>query len=155
MRYLFCLMFLIGSYILPYLICYNLAIWIDKNEEASLGTVLLLYLSYLLLYVLRFFAFIFMALISFCLKNCFMYLYKYNSLIFLILFIIDMILYNTLDSIFGIDFYKAHGFLLFIVFLSFTSTYFPFWLVFGLRNLMHFVKNKNKAMKIEDKQSVS
>ena len=134
---------------LPYVLCYNLIIWLDKNEEAGMGTALLLYFSYFLLYILRFFAFIFIALISFCFKNYFIHLYKYNSLIFLVLFIVDTILYNKLDSILGGDFYKTEGFLRYIGFLSLTSTYFPFWLVFGIRNSVCWIKDLIKRKNIK------
>ena len=145
MRYLFYLIFLIGSYIFPFVACYNLIIWLEKNEPPSLGGALLIYLLYIILYILRFITFIFIALISFCFKNYFMRLYKYNFLIILLLFIVDIILYNALDSIFGRDFYETMGFWWAIVFLSLSSTYFPFWLVFGIRNAICFVKElKNK-----------
>ena len=150
MRYLFCLIFLIASCVLPYVLCYNLMIWLDKNEEAGMGTALLLYFSYFLLYILRFLVFIFIALISFCFKNYFTSIYKYNSLIFLVLFIVDTILYNTFDSISSIDFYKTGGFLRYIEFLSLTSTYFPFWLVFGIRNSVCWIKDLIKKKNIKE-----
>lgn len=140
MCYLFCLIFIIISYILPFIICNNLLIWLDKNEPASLGGALFIFLAYIILYVLRFFAFVIVALISFCFKDRFVILYKYNFLILLLLFMIDIFLYNTLDLFFNADFFKREGFIRFAGFLSLASTYFPFWLVFGIRNLISNIK---------------
>ena len=149
MRYLFYLVFLMASCTIPYLICYSLITWFDKNEETSLLSAVLIFSLYILLYMLRFFAFIFIALISFCFKNYFTSLYKYNSLIFLVLFIVDIILCHILDPLLGTNYFKTEGFFCYIGFLSLTSTYFPFWLVFGIRNSVCWIKDLIKRKNIK------
>ena len=149
MEYMFFLcfiIFLIVSYILPFESFHLL--WIifnDNTPDSALAIFIFSTIMYLILYIIRAFFFIILAIISFKFKNSFTILYKYNFLTISLTLIVDLFLYNNLDILLNIDLLKSYGIVSFFCFLSLSSTYFPFWLVFGIRNLIHYIKGlKNK-----------
>lgn len=142
MRYILYLIFLVISYILPFIIPDNIILLLDGDEnKASMGHAVFWFLIYLLSYLSRFIFFIIVGLITFRFKERFVNIYKYNFLILLMLLFVDVVLYNTLDTLLQMDFFKCGGALQFFCFLSLSSTYFPFWLVFGVKNLVCYIKN--------------
>lgn len=146
MFFLYFIIFLIAFYILPFESFHLL--WIifnDNTPDSAFAIFIFSTIIYLILYIIRIILFIILAILSFKFKNSFMVLYKYNSLTMLLILIVDLFLYNNLDMLLNIDLLKSYGIVTFFCFLSLSATYFPFWLVFGIRNLIHYIKDlKNK-----------
>ena len=150
MYYLIFIIFFLLSYILPFLGRSYYIIKFPGNDfvwQPAMETLFIGFLLYLMIYLIRFFVFFIVSIVFLFHSKKINKIFKHNSLILFLLFILDNII--LLISIkFGI--YEIYEFNLFayafaMILLSLSITYFPFWLVFGIRNLIHYVKDlKNK-----------
>ena len=153
MYYLIFIIFFLISYILPFGGMSYYFIKFPGNDfvwQSAMETVFIGFLIYLIIYLIRFFVFFIVSIILLFHSQKINKIFKLNSLILFLLFILDNIM--LLISIkFGI--YKIYESDLFeyafaMILFSLSITYFPFWLVFGIRNLIHCIKDlKNKKTK--------
>ena len=68
---------------------------------------------------------------------------KYNFLVFFLLFLLDNIVLIIFIStkLYEPVFFDLFEYILIMILFSFSMSYFPFWLVFGVRNLVCYIKN--------------
>ena len=139
--------FFLISYILPFLGRSYYFVKFPGNDfvwQSAMETIFIGFLIYLMIYLIRFIVFFIVSIVLLFHSQSINKIFKHNSLILFILFILDNII--LLISIkFGI--YKIYEFNLFeyafaMILFSLSISYLPFWLVFGVRNLICLIKNK-------------
>lgn len=150
MHYLFLILFLILSYLLPFgAMQYsfvkfppaNVLVWQSAMEAAFIAMFI-----YLAVYIIRFF--ISLAL-SIYLLRCFDKLkkiYLYNTAIFFVLFLLDNIILKIIHykAVYNVS--SLFDYVFFMLLCSLWIVYFPLWLVFGIRNIIckiKMLKNNN------------
>lgn len=143
MFYLIFGVFLIVFNILPFIACRCCINWMAATvQPTGMGPIIFLVVIYFLIYILRFFLLLIGSIMSCFLKIDLSKLYKHNSIIMLLLLMLDFFLYNLLGIFFQIDFFKKEGLLRYYISYSLVATYFPIWLVFWIRNTVYWIKNK-------------
>ena len=118
----------------------NVLVW-----QSTMESVFIAMLIYFVFYIIRL---IVLFMVSIYLLRHFDNLKKvfiYNYIILFILFLLDNIIIKVVNfkGVYSVS--SVFDYLFFMLFCSMVIVYFPFWLVFGIRNLIHYIKGlKNK-----------
>ena len=149
MYYLFFIFFLIMLYLLPFgAIQYSFIKFPPNNVlvwHSAMESVFVAMFIYFAVYVIRFFVSLFVSIYLLRYFDNFKRIFIYNSIVLFVLFLLDNIVIKIVDfrNIYNIS--STSDYLFFMLFCSITIVFFPFWLVFGIRNLIHYIKGlKNK-----------